>query len=124
MKMHDLKPNPHFDFNQQVCMAWIDTDNHWPKKKRTYQAQDISVESATCITLSSSDFMHRDPRFTDKPLHHITGSLCRRLEKSKPHWPIPTAKLSASCQLHRWAIGGKNEKRASLIYCSYCKVTL
>ena len=28
MKMHDLKPISNFDFNQQVCMAWIDPDNH------------------------------------------------------------------------------------------------
>ena len=38
MKMHDLKPISHFYFNQQVCMACIDPDNHWPKKKCTYQA--------------------------------------------------------------------------------------
>ena len=122
--MYDLKEIPHFGFNQQVCMTWIDPDNHWPKKKRTYQARDISVQSATRSTLSSSDFMQRAHRFTDKYLHPITGSPSRRLEESKPHWPIPTAKLAASCQLHRWALGGKKKKRASLIDCSYCKVTL
>ena len=124
MKMHDLNPISHFDFNQQVCMAWIDTDNHWPKKKRTYQARYSSVASTTRSTLSSSDFMKMAPRFTDKSLHPITGSLCRRLEESKPHWPIPTANLSAICQLHRWALGGKKKKLASLIDCSYRKVTL
>ena len=68
--------------------------------------------------------MQRAPRFTDKSMHPITGSLSRSLEESKPHWPIPTAKLAASYQLHRWALGGKKKKRASLIDCSYCKVTL
>ena len=85
MKMHDLKKISHFDFNQQVCMAWTDPDNHWPNKKHTYQARDSSVASATCSTLSSSDFMQRAPIFTEKSLHTITGSLCRRLEDSKPH---------------------------------------
>ena len=64
------------------------------------------------------------PIFTDKSLCTITGSLSRRLEESKPHWPIPTAKLAASCQLHRWALGGNKNKRASLIDCSYCKVKI
>ena len=45
MKMHDLKPISHFDFNQQVCMAWIDHDKYWPKNKCTYQARYISVTS-------------------------------------------------------------------------------
>ena len=80
MKMHDLEAISHFDFNQQVCMAWIDPDNHWPKKKCTYQARDSSVASATRSTSSSSDFMQRAPIFTDKSLHPITGSLSWRLE--------------------------------------------
>ena len=78
--MHDLKPISNFDFNQQVCIAWIDHDKHCPKKKRTYQARDSSVASATHSTLSSSDFMKRSTRFTDKYLHPITGRICRRLE--------------------------------------------
>ena len=122
--MHDLEEISHFCFNQQVCMACICPDNHCPKKKHTYQVWDISVQSATCSTSSSSELMQRVPRFTDKSLHPITGSLCRRVEESKPHWPIPTAKLDSSCQLHRWALGGKKNKCASLIDCSYCKVTL
>ena len=124
MKMHDLKAISHLYFNQQVCMAWIDPDNHWPKKKRTYQARDSSVQSATRSKSSSSELMQRATRFTDKSLHPITGSLSRSLEESKPHWPITTAKLASSCQLHRWALGGKKKKCASLIDCSYCKVTL
>ena len=105
-------------------MAWIDPDNHWPKNKLTYQARDSSVQSATCITSYSSDFMQRAPRFTDKSLHPITGSLHRRLEESKLHWPIPTANLAVSCQLHRWALFGKKKKLASIIDFYYCKVTL
>ena len=124
MKMHDLEAISHLYFNQQVCMAWIDPDNHWPNKKRTYQSRDSSVQSETRNTSSSSDLTQRATRFTDKFLHPITGSLYRRSEESKLHWPIPTAKLTASCRLHRWALGGKKKKRASLIDCSYCKVTL
>ena len=78
--LNDLEAISHFYFNQQVCMAWIDPDNHWPKKKHTYQARDSSVASATRSTLSSSEFMQRAPRFTGKSLHPITGSLYRRLE--------------------------------------------
>ena len=122
--MHDLEAISYFYFNQQVCMAWIDPDNHWPKKKRTYQDRDSSVQSATRSTSSYSDFMQMGPRFTDKYLHPITRILSWSLEESKPHWPIPTAKLASSCQLHRWVIGGKKKKRASLIDCSCCKVTL
>ena len=88
---------------------------------------DVCIEegiSATRSTSSSSELIQRAPRFTDKSLHPINGRLSRRLEESKPHWPIPTAKLAASCQLHRWALGGKKKKLASLIDCSYCKVTL
>ena len=105
-------------------MAWIDPDNHWPKKKHTYQARDSSVQSATRSTSSSSELMQKAHRFTDMSMHPITGSLSCRLEESKPHWPIPTANLASSCQLHRWALGVKKKKRASIIDCSYCKVTL
>ena len=80
MKMHDLEAISHFYFNQQVCMAWIDPDKHWPKKKRTYQARDSSVQSATRSTSSSSDCMQRAPRFTYKSLHPINGILSRCLE--------------------------------------------
>ena len=73
MKMHDLEAISHFYFNHQVCMAWIDPDNHWPKKKRTYQARDSSVQSATSSTLSSSELVQRAPRFTDKSLHPISS---------------------------------------------------
>ena len=62
-------------------MAWIDPDNHWPKNKLTYQARDSSVQSATRSKFSSYEFMQRAPRFTDKSLHLITGSLSRRLEE-------------------------------------------
>ena len=124
MKMHDLKAISHLYFNQQVCMAWIDPDIHWPKKKRTYQSRGSLVQSATHSTSSSSELIQRAPIFTHKSLYHITGSLSWRSEESKPHWPIPTAKLAESCQLHRWALGGNKKKRASLIDCSYCKVTL
>ena len=117
-KMHDLEVISNFYFNQQVCMSWIDYYNHGLKKKRTYQTRDISVQSATRSTSSSSELMQRAPRFTDKYMHPITGSLSRRLEESKPHWPIPTAKLAASCQLHRWALGVKNKKCAYLMDCS------
>ena len=65
IKMHDLEAISHFYFNQQVCMAWIDPDNHWPKKKHIYQARDSSVQSATRSTASSSDFMQRASIFTD-----------------------------------------------------------
>ena len=88
---------------------------------------DVCIEegiSATLGTLSSSELIQRAPRFTDKSLHPITGSLSQRLEESKPHWPITTVNLAASCQLHRWALGGNKKKRAYLIDCSYCKVTL
>ena len=80
--------------------------------------------SATCSKSSSSELIQMAPRFTDKSLHPITGSLSRRLEESKPHWPIPTGNLAVSCQLHRWALGGNKTKRAYLIDCSYCKVRL
>ena len=80
MKMHDLKAILHYDFNQQVCMACIDLDNHWPKKKCPYQARDSSVASATRSKFSSSEFMQTAPSFTNKSLHPITGSLYRRLK--------------------------------------------
>ena len=88
---------------------------------------DVCIEeviSATRSTFSSSELIQRAPRFTDKSLHPINGRLSRRLEESKPHWPIPTGKLAASCQLHRWALGVNNKKHAYLIDCYYRKVTL
>ena len=50
---------------------------------------DLCIEegiSASRSASSSSELVQRAPRFTDKSLHPITGSLSRCLEESKPHF--------------------------------------
>ena len=128
MIMHRLDPMSHYDFNKSIALAWIDQDTYWPKKKRSYQASNQSVTS-TSVTLRSNEstctIIKRAPRFTDQSLCPINGSLNHRLEEHRSHWPLVNLKKNASCQLHRWATDSKKKKkRANLVTCSHCKVTL
>ena len=96
MKIHHIKAITHFDFNIQICLAWIDSENYWPQKKHAYQHQARSGDSTSSTTPStntvSDDFIKRYPRFTDKSLCPLSGNIRVRLQESEPHWPIPKLK--------------------------------
>ena len=95
--MHQLKVITQFEFNRQICLAWIDSENYWPKNKRAYQHQARSGDSTSSNTQSTntvlSDFIKRAQRFTDKSLCPLSGNLRVRLQESDPHWPVPIQKL-------------------------------
>ena len=96
MKIHHIKAINHFKFNRQICLAWIYSENYWPKKKCAYQNQALSGDSTNSTTQStntvSSDFIKRAPRFTDRSLCPLLGNIRVRLQESEPHWPVPNLK--------------------------------
>lgn len=49
MIMHDQEKMSHFEFNKKICIAWIDPESYWLKKKRGYQAR-ASESVSTCTT--------------------------------------------------------------------------
>ena len=91
--MHRLKAITHFEFNINICLAWIDSENHWPKNKRVYQHQASSGDSTSITTRStntvSADFINRAPRFTGKFLCPLSDNIRVRLQESYTHWPVP-----------------------------------
>jgi hypothetical protein len=65
------------------------------------------------------------PSITDKTLHPISGSICKRLDRSLEHFPESPNKTSARCAVHRWAMGDNRlEYCNSIMKCSECKVSL
>ena len=69
MTMHHLKVITHFEFNRQICLAWIDNENYRPKKKSAYQHQARTGDSTSSTTRStntvSADFIKIAPIFTN-----------------------------------------------------------
>ena len=96
MTLHHLKAITHLKFNRQIRLAWIDSENYWPKKKRAYQHQASSGDSTSSTTQStntvSADFINRYPRFTDKSMCPLYGNILFFLQESEPHWPVPNLK--------------------------------
>ena len=79
--MHHLKEITHLDFNIQICLAWIDSENYCPKKKRAYQHQARSGDSTSSTTRSTKQRfsrLHKDrPKITDKSLCPLSGNIQR-----------------------------------------------
>ena len=96
MTIHNLKEITHFEFNRKIYLAWIDSENYYTKKRRSYQHQDCSGDSTSSTTQStntvSADFINRATGFTDKYMCPLSGNICVRLQKSEPHWSVPNLK--------------------------------
>ena len=96
MAMYHIKAITHFEFNIQICLAWIDSENYWPKKKCAYQHKACSVDSTSSTTRStntvSSDFINRALRFTEKSLCPLSSNIRVRLQEYDTHWTVPNLK--------------------------------
>ena len=63
----------------------------------------------------------RATSFTDKTLDQDIGALRGRIY-GDDHWPVPSNKNDARCQLHYWNI--RKKCCSQLLIFSHCKVTL
>ena len=135
MIIHDMRPMSHYDFQVSVAKAWIRPDMYWPKITNKRVCRQIeprrldtsATSTSSCTRASSRNSTSQDPAvkratgFTDKTLHPVYGALNTRLAGTD-HWPAPSYKKDARCQLHFWATGKKY--RSQLLACTQCKVTL
>ena len=127
MTMHHLKEITHFEFNRNIYLAWIDSENYWPQKKHAYQHQVCSGDSTSITKRStntvSEDFINISPIFTDKSLCLLSGNISVRLQESDPHWPVPNLK---KCKLSITSLGNalrQEDARYSDKFL-HCEVTL
>jgi len=103
MVMYDQETMSHFEFNKHICLAWIDLESYWSKKKQGYQARASKfVSICTTRSITTSHFViKRAPKLSERSLFPLNGNLRARLSEYEPHWPVPNTKKNASCQLHR-----------------------
>ena len=99
----------HFEFNRHICLDWIDSQNCWPKNKRTYQHQARSGDITSSTTRSTNNllayFMNISPGFTDKYLCPLSGNICVPLQESETYWPVPNLEKNqvVNCIVGQWA---------------------
>ena len=122
----------HFDFQNYVAKAWIRSDLHWPDasrkrarigKSNTQDNASVALSTRNNVRVSSHTLpsKRRATSFTDKTLDPDTGALRGRIY-GDDHWPVPSNKKDARCQLHYWAT--RRKCRSQILVCSHCKVTL
>ena len=71
--------------------------------------------------IQSAKRVKRSPAFSDSALSN-KGTLHKYRLENCHHSPIASEKVSARCQLHRWA--ANKQVKSNLIVCSNCNVTL
>ena len=86
---------------------------------------NASVASSTInsvrVSRQTLPSKRRATPFTDKTLDPDTGAIRGRIY-GDDHWPVPSNKKDARCQLHYWAT--RRKCRSQLLVCCHCKVTL
>ena len=129
MKMHEIKPMSHYEFQKRVALAWINQAQCWPLVRRNVCVNNLSLAyhmksttpsvSMTEISVSSlgssgsSTVMptvihcNKATAFNENSLDPKKGKLRLRLDSSQSHWPLENRKAEANCQLHKWVTGKK-----------------
>ena len=130
MKMHDIKPMSHYEFQKRVALAWINQQECWPVRSNAYvnnlslawrvttTTPSVCMTENTVSSLGSQSTTTEMPHiiccnkatpFNDKTLDPKTGKLRIRLDNTQPHWPLENQKSEANCQLHKWVTGKKRK---------------
>lgn len=120
-------PRTHYEFIQDIALAWLKPSQYWPKpdkvKHRSSQSSTCdSTVTASIITRRVSGSKKRSAVITDNSLNPYSGSLRCRLDRSLNHLPTQTKKPEASCQMYYWVKNGKYRKH--LMKCPTCNVIL
>jgi hypothetical protein len=133
----------HHDFHKAIALAWIDPVNHHPRYR--VPARGEAPMTPTTVLFSTPSVMSRKRvwkssskltdnsikklakkkscaiQFTDKTLA-VGGILSIRLESTASHFPMPSTKPDAKCQMHRWV--DFPNKRSNLLSCEDCHVSI
>ena len=141
-EMHGRKPMSHYRFREQVALAWLDSDVHWPtrysKRPRTHKKKpsEAIINSRSSKSVSSlSSCQTRSTRTKDNsaPKRKSCRSLNQAaldkgcfdsrliLNDEKTHLPVVPSSGHSDCQIHKWA--GKRTRK-QVAYCPDCNVCL
>ena len=128
--MHGLKPMSHYRFREQVALAWLDSDRHWPtrysKRPRTHKKQPSeaiieSQSSRSVSSLSSCQTRSTRTKSNSTPKRKACTSINQAaldkgsfdsrliLNDEKTHLPIVPSSGHSDCQIHKWA--GKRTRK-------------
>ena len=138
-ELHERKHLSHYEFIQQIGLAWLKPSSYWPSKASTGRgakrkgmrtvSDDQTSASVATITVAESVVAQRknlinkkNSTMTVKALDPYSGCLRCRLDHNLNHLPIKNDKPKNNCQLHYWA--NKQKVRAQLMKCGTCNVTL
>ena len=131
--LHDSKATvSHYDFIKQICLAWIDKEQYWPKseesKKRKAEDDKMKTRAKKRFEFdvtSSSSSTTICTTINDKTLHPVHGKLSLRLNYSVQHYPEISKAKSSRCALHRWARDRQGAAvMSNVVVCSVCRVNL
>ena len=109
-KFHDihgrLMPRTHYEFIQDIYLAWLKPSQYCPKKKSSTGSGQSSSDSSTVaesvVTRRCKISPKRSDKFTEKSLNPYSGSLWCRLDCRLNHLPLRNDNPEGSCQMHRW----------------------
>ena len=122
----------HHDFIKQICLAWIDKQQYWPKleesRARTVEEDNVKTRAKKRLQIdatSNSSSTTVCTTINDKTLHPVHGRLSLRLNYSVQHYPEISKAKSSRCALHRWARNRQGAAvMANVVVCSVCRVHL
>ena len=99
-------PQTHYEFIQDIYLAWLETLQYWPKKNSSTCSGQSYSESSTVaesvVTRRCKLSPKRSAKFTEKSLNPYSGSLPCRLDYRLNHLPIRNDKPDGICQMHWW----------------------
>ena len=129
-KFHDIHgrqmPRTHYEFIQDIYLAWLNISQYWPTKKSSTGSGQSSSESTTVaesvVTRRCKLYPKRSDKFTEKSLNQYSGSLWCRLYFRLNHLPLQNYKPEGSFQMHWWSKRDKYCKQ--LLKCPACNVIL
>ena len=129
-KFHDIHgrrmQQTHYEFIQDISLAWLKPYQFWPKKKSSTDSGQSSSDSSTVaesvVTRRCKLSPKQSDKFTEKSLNPYSGSLWCRLYCRLNHLPLRNDKPEVSCQMH-WS-SKRDKYRKQLLKYPACNVIL
>ena len=125
-KSHEIHgrqmPQTHYEFIQDISLAWLKPSKYWPKKKSStgsgQSSSGSSTVSASVVTRKCKLSPKRWAKFTESSLNPYSDSIWCRLYWILNHLPLRNDKPEGSCQMHWWSKRDKYCKQ--LLKCPAC----
>ena len=123
MEMHGFTPKSHYQFREEVALAWMDSETYWPQRYRQRRSTMVSSPSAVSQKSRNSSgsisSLSRLTRSTAASIRQLSQRNCSALTQAAldsgkfgtrlihredcTHLPTPVNSKHSECQLHKWA---------------------